>query len=514
MTRSRVAVIASGLLCVAVLYIVLSWRTPARRSGPSLCSTTLTCPSSRGGPFVRVDADAGCELANDTSVLDVLNDCCSMLDAHCRLEFDEFVACKFGRGDRAGLWRRRIGELATRYLHSDASDDVVTPFCVEHDAVFDVAHAAIHWRSLLRGSVAFYLNTHYDRPVPFRDALDASELATLLRDTPPTFDAIGDAVLREYLSFAAPPPNGRRPRVVFIGGGGGAGKSSSTGQWVARGILPASQNVTGVVYINHDDLIARHPLFRRLAQLGSYAGANLLHAASERLGEQIYAAALRAGTNIVYEGTMASLALTQQKIALAQAAGYETAMIGLTVDAGIAIRRCLLRALSTKRYVPPRVLLTHHRDFSRNWPDYCNAVDACYLFQSSRSRVVQLIAESALSTLTRAIHLPAAYDAFAAKRDINVDASNVFELYNGKPSTSEQAPGLLWSYARPEAAASWGAVLQSLQIDARSALTRTGRCSPTTQAIPSYVRLKSMLATHLHATDVCFCTTTTTNQQL
>lgn len=507
--RSRsFALFAAALFVVLLCFFALRPSTATATSSSSdndcvcVCARDadrLQCAQS-ADRVVWVDASSGCASGGGTS-----NECCSMLRPECRLAFGEFVACKFGSRD-ADL-HDQIDAAASRFLL--ANDESAAAALVEQRSDLFGAHpnaATAQWTAVLRGSVAFYLNMHYDAPVPFAEPLRADQLAELLAQAPPTFESAGAALVSEYLAFAAPPAGGRRPRVTFVGGGGGAGKSSSLEHWVASGLLPAARSVPGVVYINHDELIERHALFPLLVERGSYAGADLLHAASQRLGEQIYAAALRAGSDVVYEGTMASLVLTQQKIALAQQHGFETRMLGLTVDAGIAIRRCLLRALSTKRYVPPRVLKAHHRDFSRNWPAYCNAVDACFLFQSSRTRVPQLVAQSERGPAQLVVHLPLAYDAFAAKRFINVDAANVFELYSRPATSGDDVPPLpLWNFARPAAAASWSDVVASLQLDAERALAGDGRCAPTTQAVPAFLRLKSIVESHVHEQPVCFC---------
>jgi hypothetical protein len=106
-------------------------------------------------------------------------------------------------------------------------------------------------------------------------------------------------------------------------------------------------------------------------------------------------------------------------------------MIGTTVGVGIALRRCLMRALVTKRYVAPHFVKRQHRDFARHWPHYCALLDHCWLYLASHG-TVQLLAESTAAAdrsivaagsspasplhANLTVHLPDAYDAFLATR--------------------------------------------------------------------------------------------------
>jgi predicted ABC-type ATPase len=503
-----------GCLCAPPLHgAVRACNDASLSSAASSSASDSDAESGRPVDVVDVDFErAGCGASPAEHAV------CALVDESCRMDFSDYVASKFASSSSSSssTVRDAIRRLADAYLHAAAASASVSPhlaffdlFFAESAPVFDPVTAKPHWLALLRGAVAFFLNMHYASPVHFVETLDMRELERLLVDAPPTFAAIGDQLKAELLAFAAPPADARRPRVVFIGGGGGAGKSSSLAQLVEMGLLPANQSVRGVVYINHDSLMERHPLFRLLTERGSYAAADTLHAASQRLGEEIYTAALLARTDIVYEGTMASLELTSRKIALAEQHDYDTAMIGITVDTGIAIRRCLLRALASKRYVQPRTLKQHHRDFSRNWPAYCNRVDRCWLFQSTRGRVAQLVAQSNKANRTRTVYTPVALDAFAAKRFVNVDAANVFGLYNiiveEQPATAASGEPPLWSYDQPEAASSWRDVVASLQYDAQHALADDGRCAPTTRSVPSYLRLVAMYESHFRNRTVCMC---------
>jgi predicted ABC-type ATPase len=509
-----------GCLCAPPLHAAVRACNDASLTSSSASSSSSSSSSSSDQPLlvdvVHVDFErAGCGASPAEDAV------CALVDDSCRLDFSDYVASKFSvvASPAAVSVLSAIRRLADAYLQATAASAAAPhlaffdEFFAQTAPVFDAAISKAHWLSLLRGAVAFFLNMHYASPVHFADPLDMHELELLLGTTPPTFDAIGARLKSELLAFAQPPPDGRRPRVVFIGGGGGAGKSSSLAQLVEMGLLPANQSVRGVVYINHDWLMEQHPLFRQLTERGSYAAADTLHPAAQRLGEEIYTAALLARTDIVYEGTMASLELTNRKIALAEQHQYDTAMIGITVDTGIAIRRCLLRALASKRYVRPRTLKQHHRDFSRNWPAYCNRVDRCWLFQSTRGRVAQLVAQSNNTNRTRTVYTPVALDAFAAKRFVNVDAANVFGLYNiiidEQPAATASGERPLWSYDQPEAASSWRDVVASLQYDAQHALADDGRCAPTTRSVPSYLRLVAMYESHFRNRTVCMCSTAT-----
>lgn len=102
-------------------------------------------------------------------------------------------------------------------------------------------------------------------------------------------------------------------------------------------------------------------------------------------------------------------------------------MIGTTVGVGIALRRCLMRALVTKRYVAPRFVKRQHRDFARYWQRYCSAVDRCWLYHASHGQV-RLVAETrgtaldvadvdspdALPPANVSVLLPDLFDSFVA----------------------------------------------------------------------------------------------------
>ena len=135
----------------------------------------------------------------------------------------------------------------------------------------------------------------------------------------------------------------------------------------------------------------------------------------------------------------------------------------MTAETGVALRRCLLRALATKRYVPPRVLKAQHRDFSAHFPRYCALVDECRLYESTKGRRLRLIASGSRVNETINVRAPQRFDAFAAKRFVNVHARHVYELYSGWKSMRPNDPvvttsdnyAMKWAYKEPMTEDSW-----------------------------------------------------------
>lgn len=91
------------------------------------------------------------------------------------------------------------------------------------------------------------------------------------------------ALRSEYQQYGTLP----RFTLWLLGSGGGAGKSSVVEILATMGVLPGTSS-SKKNCLNHDDLIARHPLFDRLRSSARFAAADLLHSAVEAFGRFFY----------------------------------------------------------------------------------------------------------------------------------------------------------------------------------------------------------------------------------
>jgi predicted ABC-type ATPase len=180
------------------------------------------------------------------------------------------------------------------------------------------------------------------------------------------------------------------PKIWFLAGGGGAGKTA-----IAEKLEIGKQmGREAYVLVNSDDVKEMMPAYQRLKTEQPEYAAALVHEESAEVADEILERALSDGKNVLYDGTMKDLEAGKARIEKFKNAGYHTAMVGVTVDPEVAIKRAEIRARQTGRVVPKEELWRAHRGANAAFEVYARLVDQFWLYRSMDSPYVIAEAEN------------------------------------------------------------------------------------------------------------------------
>jgi len=214
-----------------------------------------------------------------------------------------------------------------------------------------------------------------------------------------------------------PPPPARLagpdtppPVIIFLGGGMGAGKTSAVAR--IQGSPFWARYGDRVVVVEADNLKEADPLFIALRGV-TPAAARMVHNESVAAAEELFLRAVMARRDVVFDGTMAWRPFVEQTLAMIRdtahvyrrgpgdgdgsrppvywevagvraeaAVPYHVEMVGVTVDAEVAVQRGMVRMMSSGRGVPLRAQLSSHQLFSANFEAYVPMFDGAYLLDN------------------------------------------------------------------------------------------------------------------------------------
>lgn len=217
-----------------------------------------------------------------------------------------------------------------------------------------------------------------------------------------------------------PPPPARKagpdtppPVIIFLGGGMGAGKTSAVAR--IRGSPFWARYGNRVVVVEADNLKEVDPLFIALRGV-TPAAARMVHNESVAAAEELFLRAVMDRRDVVFDGTMAWRPFVEQTLAMIRdtahlyrrgpgdgdgsgppvywevagvraerAVPYHVEMVGVTVDAEVAVQRGMVRMMTSGRGVPLRAQLASHQLFSANFEAYVPMFDGAYLLDNGSS---------------------------------------------------------------------------------------------------------------------------------
>ena len=221
---------------------------------------------------------------------------------------------------------------------------------------------------------------------------------------------------RQALSDVKEPQSQDNPLVVFMGGGGAAGKTSLLRREVAKGNIPDE----GRVLSNPDEIREFLPEYDLLNELNDSRSSVITHPEASAISEEIERRARQNSFPLVIDGTMKNSEKSLTQARNLRAEGYRTKMIAVTIDPYEALVRSFLRAIGSKRYVPPPVLLGAHKGFNAALPAYIRFFgDDLVIYDNSPQNPILLSADDILS---------GRFSEVGERADLNVNAATPEEL--------------------------------------------------------------------------------------
>ena len=272
----------------------------------------------------------------------------------------------------------------------------------------------------------------------------------------------------------------RQPVILMLGGGMGAGKSSILHELFTE--EPWKSLLSGAVIIEADKLKMHDPIFRRLQTASSEkvadAGelASFVHSFSTSAANKLLLAALRAGRDIIMDGTLTWFEYVRQTINMAKNAHlyeyrlgpgytpeleqyweivgelspsersrrmqYEVAIVGVCCDPRLAVARGLRRKLLTGRGVPVAPQLRSHMLFSMNFTRYAAMVDTIALYDTTEwgERPALIAHKSASATKGQLLVQPRRFLRFARQKALRIGAIGAGELFEGAARSAAELP--------------------------------------------------------------------------
>lgn len=199
---------------------------------------------------------------------------------------------------------------------------------------------------------------------------------------------------RKALSDVQEPQSQDNPLVVFMGGGGAAGKTSLLNREIAKGNIPDE----GRVLSNPDEIREFLPEYDLLNSLNDARSSVITHTEASKIADEIERKARQNSFPLVIDGTMKNAEKALARIEGLREEGYRVKMIAVTIDPYEALIRSFVRGKSSKRYVPPDVLLGAHKGFNSALPAYIEALgDDLVIYDNSPRNPILLSAEDILS---------------------------------------------------------------------------------------------------------------------
>lgn len=198
------------------------------------------------------------------------------------------------------------------------------------------------------------------------------------------------------------------PTSYILGGGPAAGKTTI----LQSGHVNVPENS---VLAAGDDIKLMLPEYELELAKGNVSSAMFVHEESSYLSKQIAKRAAAKKYNLIMDGTGDSgLTSLKAKVDSMRSSGQPVVGIYATIDIDTAVKRSIIRAQQTKRYMPEAVLRSNHQAISRIFPDIVKSgmMDQVQLFDTSFSPP-KMIAIGAKGTLT--IHDKDAYQRFLDK---------------------------------------------------------------------------------------------------
>eukprot|EP00170_Pyropia_yezoensis_P009960 contig_45094_g9998 len=193
----------------------------------------------------------------------------------------------------------------------------------------------------------------------------------------------------------------------------GAGKTSAVAR--IRGSPFWARYGNRVVVVEADNLKEVDPLFIALRGV-TPAAARMVHNESVAAAEELFLRAVMDRRDVVFDGTMAWRPFVEQTLAMIRdtanvyrrgpgdgdgsgppvywevagvraerAVPYHVEMVGVTVDAEVAVQRGMVRMMTSGRGVPLRAQLASHQLFSANFEAYVPMFDGAYLLDNGSS---------------------------------------------------------------------------------------------------------------------------------
>lgn len=193
----------------------------------------------------------------------------------------------------------------------------------------------------------------------------------------------------------------------------GAGKTSAVAR--IRGSPFWARYGNRVVVVEADNLKEADPLFIALRGV-TPAAARMVHNESVAAAEELFLRAVMDRRDVVFDGTMAWRPFVEQTLAMIRdtahvyrrgpgdgdgsgppvywevagvraerAVPYHVEMVGVTVDAEVAVQRGMVRMMTSGRGVPLRAQLASHQLFSANFEAYVPMFDGAYLLDNGSS---------------------------------------------------------------------------------------------------------------------------------
>lgn len=204
------------------------------------------------------------------------------------------------------------------------------------------------------------------------------------------------------------------PLCVLLGGGMGAGKTTAVGLMTETSFW--KKHGESVVVVEADAFKMNDPLFQVLRSVTPLAS-RIVHQDSLKAAEELFVQAVNGRRDIVYDGTLSWSEYARQTVDMLKdteyfykrgpgyqkdedgeiteeywvrterrkqkVQPYRVELVGVTVDAEVAVMRGIVRRIIEGRGVPIPDQLHSHALFSRNFEGYVDMVDAVYLFDTS-----------------------------------------------------------------------------------------------------------------------------------
>ena len=249
---------------------------------------------------------------------------------------------------------------------------------------------------------------------------------THLIDTPER-QALRQRIIDKHFEGKASPKRkaGQRPVAYLMAGGGASGKGTVKGWLREVGDLPPGNRV---VDIDPDEIKVDLPEYGSLLRDKDMRAASVVHEESSSLAARVLERAQAERYDIVSDRTLSDLGKATAELEALKAAGYEIRIVGVTVDPDEAMRRMVMRANKSGRFLPTSVMLAAHRGFTRAIHALARLADDLILFDNNQAlgHPPRLVATKQGDGL--AIEDSFLYNRFVAKGEINGQETTLRQL--------------------------------------------------------------------------------------
>ena len=199
------------------------------------------------------------------------------------------------------------------------------------------------------------------------------------KDYTPERKVLHEKIIEKILSEGIPAPEGTTPIAIMTGGGGASGKGTILRELIAQGHIPSE----GVINVDADHIKTMLPEYNSILRDNDSRAAFVVHEESSDIAKIITQRAQAQRMHLIIDKTLAKEKSSLIQIERFKDAGYDVALVGVTIDIKEALIRALERYYSSGRLPPANIMVAAHIGFNKAFETYAKAVNRVLLFDNT-----------------------------------------------------------------------------------------------------------------------------------